>query len=180
MHIPHCSFALLVVILIACILVRYCHHHHLIASDKLMVHHVIHLPLWSTHHHHLPSLVLLLVCRVANVVRIGLLCCLCHGEVLPLPITLCKWWSSFAIGNKTKKKCFHLFFFFIFSIFLFVFFFSCFFPKKVNFWVVYNIHCWNTNVVDNIKFNFKIFMIIWRFWTFMACILFGKKSISKT
>jgi hypothetical protein len=60
---------------------RYYHHHHRIASDKLMVHHVvIHLLLWSTHHQHLPSLMLLLVCHVANVVIISLLCCLCHGE----------------------------------------------------------------------------------------------------
>jgi hypothetical protein len=114
------------------------HHHHHIASDKLMVCHVVvQLPLWSTHHHHLPSLVLLLVCRVTNVLIISLLCCLCHGEVLAPPITLCRWWNSFAIKNITTKKkipLFHFFQFFHFFIFLF---YLLFFPKRVYFWVVY-------------------------------------------
>jgi len=125
MHTPHCSFALLVVVLIACVLMRYYHHHHRIASDKLMVCHVVvQLPLWSTHHHHLPSLVLLLVCRVTNVLIISLLCCLCHGEVLAPPITLCRWWNSFAIKNITTKKkipLFHFFQFFHFFILSLVF-----------------------------------------------------------
>jgi hypothetical protein len=27
----------------------------------------------------------------------------CHGEVLPPPIALYRWWSSSMIGNKGKK-----------------------------------------------------------------------------
>ncbi len=34
---------------------------------------------------------------------VGLLCCFCHGEVLPPPIALCMWWNSSMIENKGKQ-----------------------------------------------------------------------------
>ncbi len=37
-------------------------------------------------------------------VNVGLLCWLCHGEVLPPPIALCRWWNFSTIRNKRKKK----------------------------------------------------------------------------
>jgi hypothetical protein len=54
-------------------------------------------------------------------------CCMCHGEVLPLPIALCKCWNSFTIGMKTREKK-NLFIFndliiHFFQIFFFFFFF---------------------------------------------------------
>jgi len=58
----------------------------------------------------------------------GPLHCLCHGEVLPSPIALCRWWSSCATGNKGEKKgnFFHLFSF-VFFIFSYSFVFSSYF-----------------------------------------------------
>lgn len=76
------------------------------------------------YHWHLPFLVLLLVhCVISDVA--SLLCCLCHGEVPPLPIALCKWWRYFMIGNREEKKkvsfstC--LFFIYLFIYFLPIF-----------------------------------------------------------
>jgi hypothetical protein len=85
-----CSFALLVVILVTCVLVGfYPHHHHLVDGELMVLRIVIYLSLLGTHHCHLPPLVLLLVhCIISGVT--SSLCCLCYGEVLPLPIALCK------------------------------------------------------------------------------------------
>jgi len=99
-----CSFALLVVIIVTCVLVNYYFHHHRLhlAGGKLVVLHiVIHLSLPSTHQNHLTLLVMLLICHVISVI-IHSLCCLCHGDVLPLPISLSKWWS-FPTIKKRKK-----------------------------------------------------------------------------
>jgi hypothetical protein len=105
----HCSFALLVVNLVVCVLVRYYPHFHHLASGKLVVHHIA-ICLWlpSTHHQHL-SLLVLLFYRIVGAIA-SLLCCLCHGEVLTPLLVLCKLWNSFVIGKeKGKNDCFHLF-----------------------------------------------------------------------
>jgi len=49
-----------------------------------------------------PCLVLLLVHPIASV-AIDSLCYLCHGEVLPPSIALCKWRNSFTIKKKMQK-----------------------------------------------------------------------------
>jgi hypothetical protein len=79
-----------VVIVVACVLARfYPHHHHLVGGEIMVLRIVIYLSLLGTHHCHLPPLVLLLVhCIISGVT--SSLCCLCYGEVLPLPIALCK------------------------------------------------------------------------------------------
>jgi len=129
MHIPHCSFALLVVILIACVLIKYYHHRHCIASDKLMVHHVvIHLLLWSTHHYHLPSLVLLSVCRVANVLKISLFCFCAMVRYYPCPLSCAGGGAPLQSETKPQKKI-YLFFCHFFHFLIFFFLISCFFQR---------------------------------------------------
>lgn len=125
--VPSCYYImLLVAIHVAYVLVKYYPHgHHLLGGELVVYHIIIRLSLRSTHHHHLPLLllVLLLVYHVVSVLTI-LLCWICHGEVLLLPIVLCMWWSSFAINKKGKKRwilpfvCLFIFYFHFSFVFL--------------------------------------------------------------
>jgi hypothetical protein len=67
---------------------------------------------------------MLVIHRVALLLLVH--CCMCHGEILPLPIALCKWWSSFTIGKKGEKMVFPFLMVELFLFFLIFFFFFCF------------------------------------------------------
>ncbi len=106
-HSPLCFFC--IATFITSVLLRYYPHHHHLVGGVLVVHHVVHFPLTSTHHCHFPLVL--------------------HGEVLPLPIALFKWWSSFILETKQKKCESFNFLLYICHIFLFVFLWKKFFLK---------------------------------------------------